>query len=238
MKKILIEKDTRNPFALNVFDTWINTFKSEYSFYLSRVTTPRNKFIMEQLSYILTDEFKKDYFELLPKGDQEAVASHNDILENNLIILNNDKSKIYIIDYEYTHMNYRAFDLSLYLLETKLDYSNQEFPFFAYYEEACLTESNFDLLIKGYLDHYYKNFYKGPKQYQEFMNDEIPILKDEVIKLEPINVIIWGIWGILVVDWENLDEKCYNFEYSFHKLELFKKLRNRINVKNRTDKDI
>ena len=235
LKKILIEKDSRNPFVMNVFDTWINTFKSEYSFYLSRVTTPRNKFIMEQLSYILTDEFKDNYFELLPKGAQEVVASHNDILENNIILINNDRNKLYIIDYEYTHLNFRAYDLSLYLLESKFDYTNSDFPFFAYYEEACLTEHNFDYLIEAYLDHYFKNYYSGKKQYEEYMNDETPILKDEVIKLEPINVIIWGIWAILVIDWENLDENCYNFEFSFHKLELFKKLRSRINLKTKSN---
>ena len=130
LKQIMSEYDNQKPFALVVLENWLKTFKKEYPMYLSKVKLPRNKFILAQLSYLLTEEFLKDYLELLPSGNSQIVASHNDIIENNLMILHNNEGKCYLIDYDYSKLNYRGYDLSLYLAESKMDYTNPEFPNF------------------------------------------------------------------------------------------------------------
>ena len=74
---------------------------------------------------------------MIPKNLREEVDivfSHNDIQENNIMVWNSDKTKFTLIDFEYSALNYRGFDIASYITETTIDYKHPEKPGFKFYQ--------------------------------------------------------------------------------------------------------
>lgn len=85
--------------------------------------------------YSNKETFLATYDELMPKITEEnfdelVVFSHNDIQENNFI---KNEQKIVIIDFEYSQLNFRGADLALYLMETSIEYTPNEYPGFRHH---------------------------------------------------------------------------------------------------------
>lgn len=55
------------------------------------------------------------------------------------MVLHEDKRKFMLIDFEYTHLNFRGYDLACYVNEGFFDYSYPKAPFFKIYEEEMVA---------------------------------------------------------------------------------------------------
>ena len=71
--------------------------------------------------------FIKEYENLFPQksrgGREDVLFTHNDIQENNILAWNNDKTKLTLIDFEYSSLNFRGYDIAAYMNETMIDYT-------------------------------------------------------------------------------------------------------------------
>ena len=81
--------------------------------------------------------------------DDRIVFSHNDLLANNILILDSDKS-VSFIDFEYCHYNLRTYDISNYFNESKYDYCNPETPFY-YVDNKEILREEYEDFIRVYL---------------------------------------------------------------------------------------
>ena len=94
----------------------------------------------------------------------ETVFSHNDFQENNVMIWHKDHTKMTIIDFEYSSLNFRGYDIAAYVNECFVDYSYPVNPKFKYYDEQFLTYlkksrepgSEFENLLISYLEKYHE----------------------------------------------------------------------------------
>lgn len=65
--------------------------------------------------------------------------SHNDIQENNVMISNKNKTKLTMIDFEYSMPNFRGFDIAAYINESYIDYHNPEKVTYKMYEDTMMS---------------------------------------------------------------------------------------------------
>lgn len=70
-----------------------------------------------------------------PDNGKGGIFSHNDFQENNVMIWFEDHTKISLIDFEYSSLNYRGFDIASYVNECFIDYSYPLKPKFKVYED-------------------------------------------------------------------------------------------------------
>jgi len=74
------------------------------------------------------------------------------------MVWNNDKTKLTLIDFEYSSLNFRGYDIASYINETSIDYSHPLVPKFKYYEEF-FTEIIEEKEIDKYLEYYLKKYH-------------------------------------------------------------------------------
>lgn len=95
---------------------------------------------------------------MLPKGDKNVVA-HTDAQETNFLVvskdsrLGNGQTKLVLIDYEYTGIVPRSWELANYYIETML--SNNEYdgyPFVEVFEENKMEKDELDRMVNLYLE--------------------------------------------------------------------------------------
>jgi len=94
-------------------------------------------------------EFKRQFQELLPMEDRaiDTVFSHNDFQENNMMLKDSDYSKIVLIDFEFSCLNNRGFDLATYYLESMITYKHMgQLPFKVYYD-WCMDPNEVDAML-------------------------------------------------------------------------------------------
>lgn len=130
----------------------------------------RNPRAFEIFSYfegLLTDPevLSKEYEGLLSGFSEcENVFSHNDFQENNVMIWHEDHTKVTIIDFEYSSLNYRGFDIAAYVNECFIDYMYPVRPKFKFYEAQMLKYlqdshnqgGEFERLLTAYLTRYHQ----------------------------------------------------------------------------------
>lgn len=224
----LLEKNKKS-FIARVLDEWLEIFKSEYPMYCAKTSLPENLKILEELKFLTTPQFLEEFTRLLPVKSQEVIVSHNDILGANLLQMNKDLTKMVIIDYEYCSFNYRGFDLSLFVTESAMDYSYPEIPYCKLYDEAKMDMHEINYLCECYLKHYYHNYYKGIETYEQYSAKELPILIEETLRLEPLNTVMWGMWGITTIHWNELSKEneteCWNYAYAKLKFDVYNQLK-------------
>lgn len=129
---------------------------------------PEVQQIQQVLDSVLqnAEQFKKEFKVLLPSEDRshDLVFSHNDFQENNMMIQGGDYSKIVLIDFEFSCMNNRGFDLATYFLESIITYKHLgQLPFKAYYEWAMKSQE-VDEMLEIYLQRYYDNHMNDRKR--------------------------------------------------------------------------
>lgn len=87
------------------------------------------------------------YMQQIIKED-DLVASHNDFLNGNILVLPSGELKL--IDFEYTTYNFRTFDIANFINESLFDYGFEEAPYFAYFPEKRDSDEEVRDMIKYY----------------------------------------------------------------------------------------
>lgn len=223
-----VEKKEK-PFILGVLDDWLQMFRQEYDMYCKMTTLPENRKVLEEMRFLLSPQFVDEFTSLLPKGTPELVVSHNDIHEGNILQMSKQRTKLVLIDYEYCNYNYRGFDLSLYVTESAFDYTYPVYPYCKIYEDNRLDMDEVTFLCECYLKRYYEKYYRGSEGYEKFKAFELPKLIDEVLRLEPLNNVMWAMWGITTIHWNELtpekEKDLWNYGFAKNKYDVYTKLK-------------
>lgn len=106
----LISDSLNNLHNLNTDDMYLSPFENTYNFLVNQNT----KFINNELS-IEAEECNKA-ISILKSGNQ--VVLHNDMVEGNILLVN---SKVKLIDFEYSGLGNKIFDLASFITERELD---------------------------------------------------------------------------------------------------------------------
>jgi len=225
---VKVEKKEK-PFIVTILDEWLQVFRQEYEMYCKHTTLPENKKVLEEMKFLLTPQFVDEFVRLLPKRTPELVVAHNDIHEGNILQLSQQRTKLILIDYEYCNYNYRAFDLSLYVTESALDYTYPVYPYCKLYEDNKFDMDETCYLCEAYLRQYYSKYYVGEESYEKYRATELPELIDEVLRLEPLNNVMWAMWGITTIHWNELtpekEKDLWNYGFSKVKFDVYNKLK-------------
>ena len=172
-------------------------------------------------------EFKRQFQELLPMEDRaiDTVFSHNDFQENNMMLKDSDYSKIVLIDFEFSCLNNRGFDLATYYLEAMITYKHMgQLPFKVYYD-WCMHSHEVDAMLQIYLHRYFLKFYGGKQKWHEFFAQELPILREQFQRCVLINNVLWAFSCLLFSEDPGEDPaKAMRFAgmylYAFTRLEI------------------
>jgi len=196
------------------------------------------KWLYEIISLIGEDEISF-LMEILPKGKDSVVFSHNDLHSQNILVLEKSQ-KIVLIDYEYSSYNYRGYDIANYFNESTIDYNNPEYPYYSIDEKKY--PSDFDLIdfIKYYLfyfkfdehkfdeilalndDDYFKQIIKENYSLDEF-NAEIEEIFAEVKVCTMLSHYYWVLWSIVMS--KNSDIQFDYLHYAKRRFEVYQKLK-------------
>jgi thiamine kinase-like enzyme len=78
------------------------------------------------------------------------------------MVKHEDKSKLILIDFEYTMLNFRGFDIAASINETYMDYTCGHKPFFKFYDDKLVYKfergEEVERCLIIYLCHYYNNY--------------------------------------------------------------------------------
>ena len=89
----------------------------------------------------------------------DLIFSHNDFTENNVMVTHVDKMHLTLIDFEYSMINFRGYDLGTYVNETYIDYSYGEKPGYKVYKDTLIYKFGRGEEVELLLIHYLKYFY-------------------------------------------------------------------------------
>ena len=103
----------------------------------------------EKLEELFSEETIAKVRRCLP--DEEPVFCHNDTYHGNIMKLN-DGGAIKLLDFEFSCLNYRAFDFSNLFAETVMKHGQDDYPYF-HIGEPEYTILELEVLINAYLDH-------------------------------------------------------------------------------------
>lgn len=140
---------------------------------------------------------------LFSNSDAPLVFSHNDLHQNNILLLHDPNRQaslddpIVLIDFEYSSYNYRTFDIANHLSEWCFDYNTDRYPFF---------KSSPDLFPpidkqKQFLCHYITGSDQmGTQQLTngsyESLDDRIEALFEEMQPFLLASNLLWTLWAI------------------------------------------
>eukprot|EP00112_Aurelia_sp_Birch-Aquarium-sp1_P006926 Seg1756.12 transcript_id=Seg1756.12/GoldUCD/mRNA.D3Y31 product="Choline/ethanolamine kinase" protein_id=Seg1756.12/GoldUCD/D3Y31 len=181
----------------------------------------------EMLTKIKSMNLADEYFKLkkfLINTNSTVVFCHNDVQEGNILLLKEqDKIDVMLIDYEYSSYSYRGFDLGNHFCEWMYDYSNEESPKFFTREEDYPTRSQQVLFVKQYLITY--NKIKGISL-GEPTEAEIEQLVTEGNRFALASHLLWGFWSVVQarvskIDFGYLEYAIARFETYFRQKKLF-----------------
>lgn len=151
---------------------------------------------------------------LFHKSNAPLVFSHNDLHQNNILLLQEDlkeindedrkflDDRIVLIDFEYCSYNYRTFDIANHLSEWCFDYNGQEYPFF----NACLDRFPSEERQRKFLEFYINELSENCTNGKETTNtsdlqplsktDKIDILFKEMQPFIMASNLLWSLWAI------------------------------------------
>lgn len=155
--------------------------------------------------------FQKEYNELLPipTAKESLVFAHNDVHEKNFL---HNEHEVKLIDFEYAQLNYRSFDLAMYIGESFFEL-NDDLPHnFEYHPELVPDfKSNkadvidVDYVLISYLERFYHKHAERiiPEvletypSFEAYLAHELPILKSEVLKTFLHHNFFWALWALV-----------------------------------------
>ena len=228
MFSVIGKFDSKTPFSNRMIDEWIPLLRQEFDTYAPHLKYQENLDILKKLRYMTSPEFEKECRAMVEQlSKTEVVVSHCDIHELNIMRSLVDKSRLILIDFEYSTYNYRSFDLGMMYLETTIDYSYPKFPFVSYDESLRWTKEELEFFIRCYLERDAE--LKGQEDIQEYINKEFPKLMNEVKQGEALSNAMWAIWALLVTDWKIFDEtKGWNLHFAKIRFEMYEAVRDQI----------
>ena len=157
--------------------------------------------------------------------------THNDIQENNIMAWNKNKTQFVLIDFEYSSLNFRGYDIGSYINECSLDYSHPVHPKFRLYLEyfdQLWEEGEIDKFLTYYIRKLHsikserESDFSFKDQMQEYISQELPILRDQVLRCMLMSHLQWAFWSLIMMPVDDL-MKCQEFymEYGLCRLELY-----------------
>lgn len=188
---------------------WLIERYKEYSNYISDAKAKNEfNFLPDTLdstkkiaNEMLNVDFKHeiDYLaELFKKSTAPLVFSHNDLNQNNILLLHDKdlylEDRIVLIDFEYSSYNYRTFDIANHLTEWCFDYSGDEYPFFTFYADRFPSEEKQKRFLAEYIS--INNFNDDSDFEQNSAHDKIEALYVEMQPFLMAANFLWTIWAI------------------------------------------
>lgn len=138
--------------------------------------------------------------ELLSKSQMPLVFSHNDLHQNNIILLHDTKmsldERVVLIDFEYCSYNYLAFDLANHLTEWCFDYNGDEYPNFNFSITRLPSDEEQLQFITNYIHAL------DPKLRQQLFDpslsdsDLAKLLMNEMRPFLMASNLLWCVWAI------------------------------------------
>lgn len=113
------------------------------------------------------------------------VFSHNDVQENNCLIDKNDR--LWLIDYEYSQINFRANDVANFIAENQFAYDEPPAAFVYH------PENKWDLNGQKFRD--VSNAYHG----KDLSEEEFTKFKDEVQRCLVFQNFWWAVWSLVMI---------------------------------------
>lgn len=192
----------RNKWLLDKYNQLydFNLKKDIYPSIFDSVTLESTKRIAEELvdvNFRPEIDFLENIFKLY--DNQPLVFSHNDLHQNNIILLNNTEAslqdRVVLIDFEYCSYNYKTFDLANFLSEWCFDYNgNNEYPFFLWSKDRFPSEEKQKEVLKYYLE---ANLDRTlGDQHQNGIGPKLEQLFDEMQPFLMASNLLWTLWAI------------------------------------------
>ena len=142
-----------------------------------------------------------------------VVFSHNDLQEGNLLYFrkcDDPEKQLTVIDLEYCSYNYRGFDFGNHFCEWCYDYqSEQEMPYFSYYEESYPTKQEQYQFFREYLDA--KN--------EPCTEEALESMYREANTCALASHLMWALWSVVQKD--KSDIEFGYLEYAVCRLEAY-----------------
>jgi thiamine kinase-like enzyme len=133
-----------------------------------KIYSPQEQEWLAEIMTLVSEEEKALLKEILPKGKESVVFSHNDIHSQNILALNRSE-KLVLIDYEYGCYNYRGYDIANFFNEATLDYTLPEYPYFTLDQNKYPSQDDLMDFIKYYL--FFSKFDNKSVDVVKAMND-------------------------------------------------------------------
>lgn len=109
---------------------------------------------------LLSIDYRKeiDFLEcILDKSHSPIVFSHNDLHQGNILLAKQSKrrptleERVFIIDFEYSSYNHRAYDIANHFSEWCFEYDTPDYPHFNFYEQRFPSEEAQVAFVRSYL---------------------------------------------------------------------------------------
>lgn len=103
------------------------------------------------------------------------------------MVWNKDMTKFTLIDFEYSSLNFRGYDIASYVNEIMIDYMhpvNPKFKIYMEFFEQFMEEKELDRILTYYLRKYHEimsdreDDYEYRGDFHKVLKKELPILKD------------------------------------------------------------
>lgn len=132
-----------------------------------------------------------------------------------------NRTELVVIDYEYTSLGSREYDLANIFSELMLDNAYPFYPFIISYPENCLTEEEFKTYARHYLQHEYTEAgIEGEETCEEYVEKELPMFLENLYCSMILDGYYWGVWSLLMIDMDKINDKIFNFGYITNRIKI------------------
>uniref|UniRef100_A0A7E4UYS3 Choline/ethanolamine kinase n=1 Tax=Panagrellus redivivus TaxID=6233 RepID=A0A7E4UYS3_PANRE len=137
---------------------------------------------------------------LIAKSQSKVVFCHNDILENNLLLVekkdqDTDKtySELVMIDFEFACYNYRGFEFANHFVEWTIDYDTKTPPFYEIDTKKLPSKARMTEFMVAYLKELHST------ESIDNILEEATNLVEESLPFIPVDHMLWGVFSFLQV---------------------------------------
>jgi len=203
------------------------------------VYLPIEQKFVKEISTLVSEEERSFLKDLLPKGQDSIVFSHNDLHSQNFMILKKSK-KMNLIDYEYSNYNVRGVDIANFFTEAMFEYDTAEHPHYNVDETKFPNDQVLLEFIKYYL--FFRKFgkeeldlvhiYEKESHVDDYIREkhDLKTFEKEVNEvLKEVKVArlythyFWCLWGILKSHEEDIEFDYVH--YAYKRYELYQKIK-------------